>query len=127
MSLSLCQVPNQSQQASTRSTTRRRLYSNFPVTAQVQPALAQKTILTSHCKLKSNKCGIYNGAGFVIMQAKLQQYPKGSSQVLSEVPKFYRIFIYRHLVALESRASIISPRFFIFPIKMSGQIYALFI
>ena len=40
-----------------------------------QPALAQKTASTSSCKLRGNKCVIYNKARIVIIQVKLQQAP----------------------------------------------------
>ena len=39
------------------------LKGHFPHTVS-QPALAQKTTLTSSCKLRSNKCFTYNRVGF---------------------------------------------------------------
>ena len=41
-----------------------------------QPTLTQKTALTDSCKLRGNKCVIYNRTGFVIPQRKLQHVCK---------------------------------------------------
>ena len=48
------------------------LQDQFPTYSQSH-VLTQKMALTRSCKLRSYKCVIYNRAGFVILQVKLQK------------------------------------------------------